>query len=163
MSKKAMIIGFMGQNADEQKIDRAIKTAVEEYGITEFFFGNEQDETEIDENETIKKFMSDSVKANKTIAEKIKLYKEKHKDKNIKSVMVKALPNDKNFSPELYDEIIEGYSIYYGEIEENSSDAYQLRDEFLVQNVDFIFWYSNDILINQSPLCKGNLEKIVVL
>jgi hypothetical protein len=170
MSKKAMITGFAGEKPYEKlksKITNAVKTAIEDYGVTDFYFVNNLDETEPEDNPILKETLSNGVEAAEFIAKTIKDYKTKNKNESINSAILVARLTDENYDTALYDEIIQGYSIYANELDfEQSSDAFQLRDNFIASNIDILFWYSNKILENTSHIfmsAKANNKIIVYL
>ena len=165
---KAMIVGYMGEVLTEQlkkRLETFVQSAIKDFGITDFYFGNEEeyeDEIENEEKPYFKKMLENSHEVLTFILETIKLNKQNN---DVNCAMVVARPNDKNFNEDLFDEIIQGYSIYFKDIDfDNSVEAYDFRDTFLVQNMDYIFWYSNSILAKTSSIikCAENYSKRIV-
>lgn len=154
MGKMAIIIGCVGQPLDEQlekTIDKTVRIAVSEYGVTDFYFGNQYEYADdAEDNEILREILHNSREVDEYIAKAVRKYRESNDLEGIKSVMLVAGWADKNFDKGLYDEVIQGYPLYAAALNyEPSADAYQLRDEYLRNNVDLIFWYSNKILIKE--------------
>lgn len=168
LGKKAIIIGFAGEkltNKVKQKIEALIESAITKHNVTEFYFGNdfeEFEELEIDEKPILRELVSNSHTVTDFIIETIKNYETSEK---ICVTLIVARPSDKNYNANLYDEIIQGYYIYHEELDSDSSlDAFDLRDTFLIENIDMVFWYSNPILVKTSSLfkCAENHNKQIV-
>lgn len=79
-------------------------------------------------------------------------YKSNNQNESIYSIMIVARPTDNNYNSNLFDRIIKAFHIYSDADEAETIDAYDMRDKFMAENIDIIFWYSDSILTSTSRL-----------
>lgn len=150
MGNTGMIVTRLGQELDDitkRKIEKAVITAIEDHAVTDFYFSNVDDDI-IEENEYAELYIKSRNSIDRFAIEKIREYAKAHPEKSLHTTILVARLVDDNYDKTLYDEVIQGYSLYYNEVESiDSFEAFALRDNFLTTHIDKTFWCSNKILV----------------
>lgn len=148
MSKTGIFLGTYGQKLDDnlkQKLKEAIKLSIENYGITNFYFGNLHPSILEEENPLIQEFAKRYIEILDYIALEIQNYKKENNCQDVKTALLLANPKDNNYNKELYDDILHGYPLFYDVMEDNGIELYEYRDRYLVDNVEEIIWFSDPL------------------
>ncbi len=163
MNGKGVILTHLGQELDDnckRKISMAVKAAVEKYDVTDFYFTNEDDGDD-EADDYIKNLFKIQNDIKEYIVKTVKAYTKEHPETVLRTTMFAARVMDNNFDKSVYDDVIQGYSIYYNELEDAASvDAFSLRDSYLSTQVDYVFWCSNKLLL---PEIQIKAEKIILI
>lgn len=162
MSKTGMFLGTWGQKLDnslKQNLKTAIKLSIENYGISNFYFGNQRQTIWEEENTFMQDFAKSYAEILEYIAEEIQNYKKENECKVVKTALLLANPQDKNFKNELYDDILHAYPPYCDVTEDDEVEIYEYRDRFLIDHVEKIIWFSDPLF------CKRGLplDKVMLL